>query len=48
MEKQTEEQEQLYAKAPPPGGPIPINGEPFQINDAVPEEPEIRRVIQGL
>ena len=38
---QTEEREQLYAKVPPPGGPIPINVDPFAINDAVPEEPEI-------
>ena len=32
----------------PPGAPIPINVEPFDINDATPTETEIRAVVKGL
>ena len=48
MGAKTEERERLYAKVLPPRGPIPINVDPFAINDAVPEEPEIRSVVKGL
>ena len=48
MEKQTKEREELYAKVPPPGDPIPINVDPFEINDAIPEDVEIRAVVRGM
>ena len=48
MEKQTKEREELYAKVPPPGDPIPINVDPFEINDAIPEDAEIRAVVRGM
>ena len=46
--KQTKEREELYAKVPPPGDPIPINVDPFEINDAIPEDVEIRAVVRGM
>ena len=48
MAKQTQEREELYSKVPPPGDPIPINVDPFNVRDAVPEEPEIRTVVKDL
>ena len=48
MDAQTIEREKLYAKVEPPGEPIPINVEPFAINDATPTEAEIRAVVKGL
>ena len=48
MQKQTNERVALYGKVDPPGEPIPINIDPFTINDAIPTEPEIRSVVKGL
>ena len=48
MDAQTIEREKLYAKVEPPGAPIPINVEPFDINDATPTEVEIGAVMKGL
>ena len=48
MTKQTKDRETLYAKVSPPGASIPINVQPFDIKDDVPEEPEIRAVVKGL
>jgi len=48
MSKQTTERVELYEKVPPPGDPIPINIEPFEINDEAPGEVELRGVVRGL
>ena len=32
----------------PPGDPIPINVEAYSINDATPDDGELRAVVQGL
>ena len=48
MKKQTEEREELYRKVAPPGDPIPINVEPFDIDDSVPEDAAIREVVAGM
>jgi hypothetical protein len=48
MERQTEEREELYRKVPPPGDPIPINVEPFDINDNVSTDGKIRERVRGL
>ena len=42
------DREELYQKVSPPGDPIPINLEPFDINDETPEDIEIRAVIKGM
>ena len=39
---------ELYQKVPPPGDPVPINVEPFDIDDLVPEDAAIREVMLGL
>ena len=48
MANQTAERAELYAKVQAPGAPIPINVEPFAIDDSVPKEPEIRAVVKGM
>ena len=48
MEKQTKERVDLYGKVEPPGDTIPINIEPFEINDAIPTESGNRTVVKGL
>ena len=48
MAKQTAERAELYAKVQAPGEPIPINVEPYAIDNAVPKEPEIRAVVKGM
>ena len=48
MEKQTKERVELYEKIEPPGDPIPINIDPFEINDAIPTESEVGTVVTGL
>ena len=48
MAKQTAERAELYAKVQAPGASIPINVEPFAIDDSVPKEPEIRAVVRGM
>ena len=48
MARQTAERVALYQRVPPPGESIPINVDPFQIDDSVPKEPEIRAVVKGL
>ena len=48
MAKKTTERVELYAKVPPPGAPIPINIEPFEVNDEASGEVELRRVVRGL
>ena len=48
MEKQTREREELYARQVPPGDPIPINVEPFEIRDETPEDAEVREVVRNL
>jgi hypothetical protein len=48
MDKQTAEREELYRKVSPPGDPIPINVEPFDLDDSIPEDAAIREVVAGL
>ena len=48
MAKQTGKREELYAKVQPPGDPIPINLQPFNIYDSVPKEPEIQVVVKAM
>ena len=48
MEKQTVEREELYARVPPPGGPIPCNVPKTPINDVMPSDAEIRGVVKAL
>ena len=48
MERQTKEREELYGRVPPPGDPIPINVDPFIIDDGVPTNDEIRERVRGL
>ena len=47
MEKQTKERVELYGKDPR-GDQIPINVEPFDIWDNVPDKEEIREVMEQL
>lgn len=46
MAKQTAERVELYGKVPPPGDPIPINVEPYDVEDGKPTEAEIREVVK--
>ena len=48
MRKQTKERVDLYKKVVPQGDPIPINVEPFDIEDLVPEDTKLRGVATGL
>merc|ERR1712194_757062 len=48
MEKQTVEREELYARVPPPGDPIPCNVPKTHINDVMPSDSEIRGVVKAL
>jgi hypothetical protein len=48
MENQTVEREELYARVPPPGDPIPCNVPKTPINDAMPSDSEIRGVVKAL
>ena len=45
MDLQTSERAELYEVISPPGDPIPINVEPFKINDEVPDDVELRGVV---
>jgi hypothetical protein len=46
--RQTEERIALYSCIPPPGGPLPINVQPFDICDDIPSDLEIREVVREL
>jgi exonuclease III len=48
MDKQTTEREKLYEKVPPPGDPIPINVDKFDVIDDCPEDAVIREVVKCL
>ena len=48
MAKQTSKRAELYARVQPPGEPIPINIQPFDIDDLVPKESKIQAVVRGL
>ena len=48
MKKQTVERAALYGKVDPPGEPIPINVDPFTINDDTPTNAEVRAVVKGM
>jgi len=48
MTQQISERDELYQKVPPLGNPIPINAELSEIDDSVPEEPDIRAIVKGL
>jgi hypothetical protein len=44
--QQTEERIALYSHAPPPGGPLPINVQPFIICNVIPSNLEIREMVR--
>ena len=46
MEKQTDERVELYEERTPDGDPIPINVDPFDINDETPTDMELRRIVR--
>jgi hypothetical protein len=46
--QQTEERTALYSCVPPPGGPLPINVQPFDICNDIPSNLEIREVVREL
>ena len=46
MEKQTAERVELYGKVEPPGDSIPINVDPYNVEDEVPKDPEIREAVK--
>jgi hypothetical protein len=46
--QQTEERIALYSHAPHPGGPLPINVQPFDICNNIPTDSEIREVVREL
>ena len=48
MAEQMREREELYVEVPSPGESIPINVDPFPVNDDTPLESEIRGVARGL
>jgi hypothetical protein len=46
--RQTEERIVMYASVPPAGEMLPINVQPFDINEDVPSNLEIREVVREL
>ena len=48
MDLQTKERMELYEKGTSPGDPIPINVEPFDINDETPKDVETRDVVKQM
>jgi hypothetical protein len=48
METLTQEQIDLYTAEPQPGAPIPINVDPFDVNDDIPTDGEIREAVKCL
>ena len=48
METLTQERIDLYTAVPPPGAPIPINVDPFDVNDEIPTDGEIREAVKSL
>ena len=49
MERQTQERVELYGKVNPPGAPIPINVDAFDVADDAPSDGELRvAVATGL
>ena len=48
LERQTADREELYRRRDPPGEPIPIHVEPFDVNDEVPPDGEIRAAVKRL
>ena len=48
METLTEERAELYAHTPPPGRPIPIEVAPFLVDDNIPGEEDIFKVVLWL
>ena len=47
MDHQTKERQELDEKVLPPGDMLPINVEPFGIDDEAPEDVEIRDMVKG-
>ena len=47
MDLKMKERKELYQKVSPTEEPIPINVEPFDINDETPEDVDIRTVVKG-
>jgi hypothetical protein len=48
IEELTQEQIDLYTAETPPGAPIPINVDPFYVNDEIPTDGKIREAVKRL
>ncbi len=48
MEMLTQECIDLYTAAPPLGAPIPINVDPFDVNNKIPTDGEIQEAVKSL
>ena len=48
LSKVTEEYANLYTRSTPPGEPIPVLVDPFDVSDEVPSEDEIATAVRGL
>ena len=48
VDKQTLERMELYRERASPGDPISINVDPFEIQDEMPDDDNIRGVVKGL
>ena len=46
MVRQTQERVELYRKRDSPGDPIPINVDPYEVEDGIPEDAEIRQMVK--
>ena len=48
MESDTEERKTLYTPASPPGAPILINADPFNVNDDITMDSDIVKAVKSL
>ena len=48
LKRVTEERVTLYSQVPPPGHSIPVDIEPFAVEDGVPEEGEVEWAVKRL
>ena len=48
LKRITEERVTLYSRVPPPGDSIPVDVEPFAVEDGVPEEEEVEWEVKRL
>ena len=48
LKRITEERVTLYSRVPPPGDRIPVDIEPFEVEDGVPEEGDVEWEVKRL